>query len=133
MFWKSWHWGLCFSDRGVPCNYRVRELVWCAGVAVYNCLLVVSVRLLVFCSHLFVVCGRLCSFAGGLWSFVMVCGGLLVVCGRLWWFAVVVCFRIIKNFFSFINFTFIIRKWKNKCPPIELVARTEISYFSTSS
>ena len=26
----------------------------------------------------------LCSFASGLWSFVVVCGGFLVVCGRLW-------------------------------------------------
>ena len=39
------------------------------GVAVYNCLLVVSVRLLVFCSRLFVDCG--------------ICVCLLVVCDNL--------------------------------------------------
>ena len=71
---------------------NVRFLVWCAGVAICVCLLV--------------VCGCLWSFASGLWWlvvvccwFVIVCGRLLVVCGRLWLFAgglwlfvVVACF-----------------------------------------
>ena len=51
--------------------------VWCAGVPVYGCLQVVSVRLLVVCSRFLVVCGGLWSFIGGLWSFV-------VVYSRLW-------------------------------------------------
>ena len=68
---------------GVSCYYRVRELVWCAGVAVCGCLLVVSVCLLVVCSHLLVVCGCLLVVCGCL---LVVCGCLLVVCGRLWLF-----------------------------------------------
>ena len=83
-----------FQNRGVHCNYLVREgetkrkvtyLVWCARVAV--CLLVASVRFfLIVCSCfwwfvvvyscLYVFCGHLWSFAGGLGSFVVACDGL---------------------------------------------------------
>ena len=46
------------------------------------------------CGRLWSVAGGLwsfmvCSFAGGLWSFAVVYGGLLVACGRL----LVVCSR----------------------------------------
>ena len=44
-------------------KWNVRLFVWCAGIAVYGRLLVVSVRLLIVCS---------------------LCGDLLVVYGRLW-------------------------------------------------
>ena len=67
-----------FQNRGVPCNSRLQELVWCAEVAICGRLLVVSVRLLVVCSRLLVVCHHL-------WWFV-------VVWGRLWPFVVVAWF-----------------------------------------
>ena len=47
-------------------KWNVRFLVWCAGVAVCDRLVVVSVRLLVVCSRLLVVFGRL-------WWFLVVC------------------------------------------------------------
>ena len=54
-----------FQNQCIPYNYRCRKkkrknifLVWCAGVAIFGCFPVVSVRLLVVCSHLLVVCGR---------------------------------------------------------------------------
>ena len=40
---------------------------------------------------------------------------------------------VIKEFFSFINFTFVTRKWENKIAPIELVTRNEFFYFLTLS
>ena len=89
-----------FQNRGVPCNYRVRELVWHAGVTICGCLLVVSVRLLVVCSRLFVVCGGLwClwSFSGVLWLFAGSLGSFLAFSGCLWlfagglWLFVVIC------------------------------------------
>ena len=59
---------------------NMRLLVWCAGVAVYGCLLVVSVCLLVVCSRLLVVSVRFLAVCGGL---LVVCGCLRVICGRL--------------------------------------------------
>ena len=62
-----------FRNRGVSCNYRVREeemkrhilgLMWSGGL-------------------LWSFAGSLCSFAGGLRSFVVVCGHLLVLCSGL--------------------------------------------------
>ena len=38
-----------------------------------------------------------------------------------------------KEFFSFINFTFVTRKSENKRAPIKLVTRSEIFYFLTLS
>ena len=40
---------------------------------------------------------------------------------------------IFKEFFSFINFTVVTRKWENKSASIELVTRSEIFHFLTSS
>ena len=40
---------------------------------------------------------------------------------------------IIKEIFSFINFTVVTRKLLNKSAPIELVTQSEIFYISTSS
>ena len=36
---------------------------------------------------------------------------------------------IIKEFFSFIDFTFVTRKWENKKAPIDLLTRSEIFCF----
>ena len=110
-----------FQNWGVPCNYQVRDLVWCTGVAICSCLLVISVCLLVVYSRLFVIVVGCCV----LWWFVVVCGRLLVVCGcllvvcgrllvvrgcllvfcgrllviwgALWWFVVVACFSNYDN------------------------------------
>ena len=62
-----------FQNQVVPCNYQVREgetkfLVWCAGVAICDRLLVVCRLLLVVRSHLLVVCGRLWWFVVVYWS-----------------------------------------------------------------
>ena len=38
-----------------------------------------------------------------------------------------------KEFFSFINFSFVTRKWESKSVTIELVTQSEIFYFLTSS
>ena len=78
-----------FQNQGVPCNYRVLEeetkhqifgLICKGGHCVH--LLVVSVPMLVVCSHLLAVCG------GFLWLFVFVAcfsncfGGLICpICG----------------------------------------------------
>ena len=40
---------------------------------------------------------------------------------------------LLKEFFSFISVTFVTRKWENKSASIELVTRSEIFYFLTSS
>ena len=66
---------------------NIRFSVWCAGVAICVCLLVVTIRLLVVRSRL--------------WLFA---GGLLVVCGCLWWFAVVSCFSNCEHTFHFCSF-----------------------------
>ena len=77
-----------FQNWGVPCNYQVRDLVWCTGVAVCSCLLVISVCLLVVYSRLFVIVVGCC----GLWWFVVVCWLFVVVCWYsavvYWWFEV---------------------------------------------
>ena len=80
-------------------KYNVRFLVWCARVAVCNCLLVVSGRLLVVCgrflvvcSSLLVVCGCLLIVCGGLWSFAFGLWWFVPVCGDLWSFLVFVSF-----------------------------------------
>ena len=80
-------------------KYNVRFLVWCARVAVCNCLLVLSGRLLVVCGRFLVVCSSLlvvCSCLlivwGGLWSFAVGLWWFVLVCGDLWSVLVVVCF-----------------------------------------
>ena len=40
---------------------------------------------------------------------------------------------IFKEFFLFINFMFVTRKWDNKSAPIQFVTRSEICYFLASS
>ena len=69
---------------------NIRFSVWCAGVAICGCLLVVTIRLLVVCSRLSCL--------------LVVCGSLLVVCGCLWWFVVVFCFSNCEHTFHLCSF-----------------------------
>ena len=65
-----------FQNRGVLCNYQVRE----AGVTICGRLLVVVGLLLVVCSRLLVIFGFLLV----VWDYLMVvCGCLLMLCVRL--------------------------------------------------
>ena len=73
-----------FQNRGVPCNYRLREEETKLRIFGLMCWVAVCSRLLVVSVRLLVVCG-LCN------CFLVFCGRLLVVCGRL----LVVCVRLL--------------------------------------